>query len=637
MASQRFLMFAWLCLCAVPAPLRAQAAVEPDARLHHLHQAFEPHSMSCVLDAARPATAEAPGVEPSADPAPATSGQQAARAIARARQGLPAYPKIIEAAGSGGAVATGHPLATHAAMRVMREGGSAMDAAVAAALTLGVAEPYHAGLGGGGFAVVWRAEDKSAEMVDFRERAPQAIPKDGYAAMPRRRGCTAVAIPGAVAGLWALHQGGGRLPWHRLFAEAIEAASAGVVVGGLTAARLKERRAALLEDPAAAAVFLPGGRTPRQGDVLTQMDLAATLRLLARDGPAAFYGGPVAQAIVAGCAARGGLMSEEDFLAYHARVGPAASAGVGNQVLHTVGPPSIGGLQVLQLYRMARAMPLQAPYGRPQNMHLLAEAMRLSFSVRTAHAADGERSMVPLGLFMDDAPVALAVGQISARHRIPLDALAAAKPLDGGTTHVSVVDGAGNAVALTMTINFRFGAAVVGPGTGVLLNDTMDDFSPPSGQSNLYMLSDGPLNSPAPGAPPLSSMSPTVVVQDGSPVLVLGGVGGPMIPTSVAQVLVNRFVYGMGLRSAVGVPRIHHQLLPDRVAYEGRHLSDGARKFMEQRGHRLSSVRNIGTVYAVELTPGGGRVAVADVRSHGSASVEIPLASGVAALQPPSR
>lgn len=542
--------------------------------------------------------------------------------MARAEKGLPAYPKVVEARGRGGAVATGHPLATQAALRVLQAGGTAADAAVAAALTLGVAEPYHAGLGGGGFGVSWQASDQSAEVVDFRERAPMRVPPEGYATLPRRKGCTAVAIPGAAAGLWALHQSGGKLAWEDLFSDAVEAAEDGVVVGGLMAARIRERSEALLEDPDAARIFLPEGTPLRQGQTLVQQDLANTLRMLASDGPQALYGGALGRAVVQGCADRGGLMTEEDFSNYRARVGPAASTVVGDQVLHTVGPPSIGGLQVMQMYRMARSLPLRAPYGRPDNMHLLTEAMRISFSERTAHASDGERALLPLDLFMDETPARLAVARIHSKKRIPLESLQQQDTrLDGGTTHISVVDRWGNAVALTMTINFRFGAAVVGTGTGILLNDTMDDFSAPNGLANLYALSDGPLNTPAPGAAPVSSMSPTVVTQGGKPVLVLGGVGGPMIPTSVTQVLLNRFVHGMPLRQAIGVPRIHHQLLPDRVAYEGNHLMPEARAFLESRGHHLYSVRNIGTIYAVEMA-GEDRVAVADVRSHGAAAVE---------------
>ncbi|MBI5495902.1 MAG: gamma-glutamyltransferase [Deltaproteobacteria bacterium] len=541
----------------------------------------------------------------------------------RARRGLPAYPKVVESVGEGGAVATGHPLATRAALRVMRDGGSAVDAAIAAALTLGVVEPYHAGLGGGGFAVVFDAMSASAQSVDFRERAPLATSTSPSVGLRTRRGCSAVAIPGTVAGLWALHQAGGVLPWADLFPEAVAAADQGVVLGGLAAARVRERAPALREDPDAAAIYLPGGHPLRQGDLLLQTDLAETMRVLARDGPQAFYAGPIGQRIVEGCQDRGGLMSLEDFELYRARVGPAQAAQFGDRVFYTVGPPSIGGLQVLQLFRMAQHLPLSAPYGRPQNMHLLAEAMRISFSERTQWASDGERAIVPVELFVDDNPASLAVARIRPARRIPLQHLRpdAEGPVDGGTTHISVVDALGNAVALTMTINFRFGAAVVGRGTGILLNDTMDDFSAPPGESNIYYLSDGPLNYPAPGAPPLSSMSPIIVARGGLPELVLGGVGGPMIPTSVAQVLVNRFLYGMPLRPAVGVPRIHHQLLPDRVAYEGRHLEEDARGYLEQRGHSLHSVRNIGTIYAVEVAPDGTRTAVADVRSHGAAGV----------------
>jgi gamma-glutamyltranspeptidase/glutathione hydrolase len=543
---------------------------------------------------------------------------------ARAAKGLPAYPKVVEAQGRGGAAASGHPLATAAAMRVLRAGGSAADAAVAASLTLGVVEPYHAGLGGGGFAVVYHHGGRGAEVLDFRERAPFLTPPNAHDVIHMRRGCTAVAIPGVTAGLWALHQAGGRLAWEALFTEAVAAAEHGVVVGGLTAARIRERAPALLQDPDAARIFLPRGVGLRAGQVLKQPELAASLRLIAREGPASFYGGLLSQAIVEGCRDRGGLMRDQDFQAYRVRVSGALQETFGARTLLTVGPPSIGGLQVLQLFGMAQHLGLHRPYGRPQNLHLLAEAMRVSFADRTHHASDGERADVPLGLFMAEPAQRLAVSRISTARRIPLDAL---RPdnnavIDGGTTHVSVVDGQGNAVAVTMTINFRFGAAVVGRGTGILLNDTMDDFSPPPGESNAYFLSDGPLNTPAPGAPPLSSMSPTLVLEGDRLALVLGGVGGPMIPTSVTQVLVNRYHHGMPLRAAVNVPRIHHQLLPDRIAYEGKHVLDDARAFLEQRGHALHSVRNVGTIYAVEVSPDGTRTAVADIRSHGSASVQ---------------
>lgn len=376
--------------------------------------------------------------------------------------------------------------------------------------------------------------------------------------------------------------------------------------------------------------------------MLKQHDLAAAMRLLAQDGPGAFYGGPLSQGIVAGCRERGGLMRDEDFLSYRVRVGPAVHARYGNRTFFTVGPPSVGGLQVLQLFGMAERMDLLPPYGRPQNMHKLVEAMRLSFADRNRYASDGERTDVPFAAFLSGSAIQQDVARVSLARRIPVEELTRddGGPVDGGTTHISVVDAQNNAVALTMTINFRFGAAVVGQGTGILLNDTMDDFSAPPGRSNAYFLSEGPLNAPAPGSAPLSSMSPTVVVEDGRPALVLGGVGGPMIPTSVTQVLVNRLIHGMPLRASVGVPRLHHQLLPDRVAYEGTHMIDSAREFLQGRGHTLHSVRNIGTIYAVETGPDGSRVAVADVRSHGAAAVELPPVGGrapVVASAPGSR
>jgi gamma-glutamyltranspeptidase/glutathione hydrolase len=608
------------------------AAVPSDSGEHssppRVHDPNDPHPAATPLAdtgaLVEPAFTEAPPVmAPPSENAQSTA-RAAHRALERARKGLPAYPKVVEAIGKGGAVATGHPLATAAALRALKAGGTAVDAAVAAALTLGVAEPYHAGLGGGGFAVVYRAGGTDAESFDFRERAPFATPTDGSRITKRRRGCSAVAIPGVAAGLWAMHQGGGRLAWQSLFDDAISAAEDGVVVGGLMAARIKERGEALRGDEDAAAIYLPRGVPLHQGDTLRQPQLALSMRLLAAEGPAAFYGGPISQGIVEGCKDKGGLMTDADFQAYRVRVGPALQATYGDRTLLTVGPPSIGGLQVLQLFRLAQHLPLQAPYGRPQNMHLLAEAMRISFAERTLHGSDGERAEVPVGLFVDDKTAVLAASRISAGKRIPLEELQGEGPVDGGTTHISVVDAEGNAVALTMTINFRFGAAVVGRGTGVLLNDTMDDFSAPPGESNLYYLSDGPLNTPAPGAAPLSSMSPLVVLRNGKPELILGGVGGPMIPTSVAQVLVNRLMHGMPLRPAVGVPRIHHQLLPDRVAFEGSHLMEDARAFLAARGHTLYSVRNIGTIYAVEVAADGTRTAVADVRSHGAAAVEDP-------------
>ncbi len=627
---RRWFIIAAGCACAgVAAALPVSDPLDA-ARPPRVHAVDTPHhgalatsdSTQCEPAAAAPAVT-APHVEiPKAEKARAS-----ARALERARSGLPAYPKVVEATGQRGAVATGHPLATAAAMRVLRQGGTAADAAVAAALTLGVAEPYHAGLGGGGFAVVYRAGGvgADAEAFDFRERAPLATPPDAAAKLKLRRGCSAVAIPGVPAGLWAIHQAHGALDWGALFEDAIAAAEDGVVVGGLMAARIRERAEALLEDPDAGRIWLPNGRALRQGDVLRQQDLAASMRLLAAEGPGAFYGGVLGQAIIEGCKDKGGLMVDEDFQRYRVRAGPAQSATYGNRTLLTVGPPSIGGLQVLQLFRMAQRLPLAPPYGRPQNMHLLAESMRISFAERTLHGSDGERTDVPTDLFTEEKPAQLAVARIQKGRRIPLDQLRPGEgPVDGGTTHISVVDAWGNAVALTMTINFRFGAAVVGKGTGILLNDTMDDFSAPPGESNLYALSDGPLNTPAPGAAPLSSMSPVIVVKDGAPELVLGGVGGPMIPTSVVQVLINRLVFGMPLRPAVGVPRIHHQLLPDRVSYEGNHLLDSARQFLAERGHAMHSVRNIGTIYAVEVSPDGTRTAVADVRSHGAAAVEEP-------------
>ena len=503
------------------------------------------------------------------------------------------------------AIATAHPLASQAGAEALRAGGNAVDAAVAAALALGVVQPESSGLGGGGFALVWMARAKALTVLDFREVAPAAATRDMFLVDgvpdPRRSrdGGLSVAVPGAPRGYAELARRFGRLPLSRLAEPAARVAERGFAVGRHFEEASRFRLECLAADPAAARAFLVRGpdggwRARRAGERLTRRDLAATLRRLGRD-PEALSRGPLAGALAAAVRARGGLLTAADLAAYRTvERAPLWGAYRGFRVA-SMPPPSAGGAIVLGLLQALEGDdPSTAAGFRPVPfLHAFVEVEKRLFAERAGRLADpaflpgADGAARELADPAYDRALRAAVGESAT----PSSSLGpAAVPAPGGahTSHVSVVDGEGNAVALTTTVNGFFGSCVVAPGSGVLLNDQMDDFEAAPGTPNLFGLIGTGVNGVEPGKRPLSSMAPTIAFDaEGRAVLAVGAPGGSTIPSTVAQVILYRLGAGLPLGQAVGVPRLHHQWRPDEVQVEPWGLDAATAEALRARGHAL--------------------------------------------------
>jgi gamma-glutamyltranspeptidase/glutathione hydrolase len=543
------------------------------------------------------------------------------------------------AASPRGAIATAHPLASAAGAEALADGGNAVDAAVSAALALGVVQNESSGIGGGGFALVWLARERRLVALDFREVAPAAATRDmflsGGTPVPTRsrNGGLAVAVPGAVKGYAELARRFGRLTYSRLSEPAARLAERGFQVGPYHAHAAADRLDCLREDPAAAAEFLaaaPDGVrvAHRPGDTLRRPDLARTLRLLGRD-PEAFYRGPLAQRLVTAVRARGGLLTAADLAAYRTvERTPLSGTFLGHRVV-SFPPPSAGGAIVIGLLQALEGDVAPGGGFRPvAQLHAFVEVEKRLFAQRAGRFAD------PATLPSADAAAAeLTSPAFAARLRAevgaratPSSALAPPAPdAPGGshTTHLSVVDAEGNAVALTTSVNGWFGSCVVVPGTGILLDDTMDDFDAAPGAPNAFGLVGTGVNAVAPGKRPLSSMAPTLLFDaEGRVVLAVGAPGGATIPSTVAQVIMRVLGDGMPLDQALGAPRLHHQWLPDRVQVEPFGLDAATAEALRALGHELTFLkRPFGNPQAAAIDwTSGLREAASEPRYEGAAA-----------------
>lgn len=533
--------------------------------------------------------------------------------------------------------ATAHPAGTAAAADLLRQGGNAVDAAVGAAFALAVVEPYSSGLGGGGFAVV-RAGGELA-FLDFREVAPALATRDmflkGGVPAPElsRDGPLAAGVPGAVAGYLALHDRFGRLPRGKVMAAAIRLAQDGFPVDERYRGYVRWRLDVLRADPEASRVFLaPGGEVPELGRRIVQKDLAATLRAIAASGAPAFYEGAIARRLAADMQRRGGLVTDADLRAYRVTWrAPLLGSYLGHAVA-TAPLPSSGGTILLTILNALEQLPAETPWRDPRAVHLHVEASRRAFADR---ALLGDPAFVtdPTALLTDKSRD-LGIGWPAASSSaIPpglgtsLAATATPAPETGGddTTHLCTVDAAGDAVAMTTTVNYGFGAGIVAAGTGVLWNDQMDDFAIAPGVPNSYGIVGSEANAVAPGKRPLSSMAPTIVFQGPSasgPVrLVIGSPGGSRIPTIVAQGIWNHLAHGADVETAIALPRLHHQHLPDQLEVEPFALDAATRGLLLTRGHRLHDASAWGNATAIAIDPRTGlRSGAADPRGVGTAA-----------------
>ena len=489
------------------------------------------------------------------------------------------------------AVASAHPLATEAGMAVLRAGGNAFDAAVAVTTALGVVEPSGSGLGGGGFYLLHRARDGRQIMLDARETAPLAAHERMYLEAGEGRsldGPLAAGIPGIPAALEHLTRRYGRLSLERNLAAAIRHAKEGFTVDDHYRRYLGFRRDVVAASPAAAAVFLKQGDVPEEGDLILQPDLAATLETLARQGGKGFYRGPVAQTLVRGVREAGGIWTEQDLARYRViERRPITVEHRGHRIV-SAAPPSAGGIALATIFHQLRALPRSED--QAGRIHVLAETMRRAYRDRTLWLGDPDFAPIPVRRLTDPAYGASLARDIHPAKATPSASLGPAPEIREGfsTTHFSILDAEGNRVAATLSINYPFGSGFMPEGTGVLLNNEMDDFATRPGQANVYGLVGGRANVVAPGKRMLSSMSPTFV-EGPRGVAILGTPGGSRIITMVLLAALDYMDGGSAL-SMVRLPRFHHQYLPDVIQYEEGTLSEALMQRLEAMGHALKSV-----------------------------------------------
>jgi gamma-glutamyltranspeptidase/glutathione hydrolase len=538
-------------------------------------------------------------------------------------------PSLAQERPPGMAVATAHAAATRAGLEVMQGGGNAFDAAVAVSAALAVVEPYSSGLGGGGFWLLHRAADGLETLVDGRETAPAAAHRDMY--LDARGhvvtglsvdGPLAAGIPGMPAALEHISSRYGRLPLSQSLAPAIRLARDGFAVTPRYRRLAGFRLDVLRASPAAASVFLDAGEVPAEGHVVRQPELAATLEAIAGRGKAGFYDGPVAAALVHGVRVAGGIWSAEDLASYHVMERtPLAGYYRGLRVV-SAPPPSSGGVALLTMLNILAGddLPALDPTVR---VHLLVETMRRAYRDRAEYLGDPDQVDVPVARLVDPGYGARLRKGIRLDRATPSAALPPAFPVPDGphTTHFSILDAEGNRVAATLSINYPFGSGFMPSGTGVLLNDEMDDFSVKPGVPNVYGLVGAEANAIAPGKRPLSSMSPSFVEGPGR-VGILGTPGGSRIITTVLLGILD-FAQGHGPASWVSSPRFHHQYLPDEIQYEPGALSAAQVTGLEHMGHRLAPLSSpYGNMQAILWDAGAGRLeAASDPRGEGLALV----------------
>ncbi|MCC5808196.1 MAG: gamma-glutamyltransferase [Opitutales bacterium] len=509
-------------------------------------------------------------------------------------------------------VATQERHATEAALAVLEEGGNAVDAAVTAAFTLSVTLPRAGALGGGGFMVVHQAEKGRTFAIDYRETAPAAahrdlfLREDGTADPSKSRfSALVVGVPGNVAGLLHALENYGTVDRERALAPAITLAEEGFPVTKDLFDSLVIAAPRLFRDPAAREVFYSRFGAPRAiGETLHQPDLAGTLRRIAEEGVAGYYSGPVAEKTIDFLRERGGIMTTEDLANYRPVERSTVSGSYRGHTIRSMPPPSSGGVHLLQILKMIEPEDIGAmEFGSARSIHLMAEAMKRAYADRSVHLGDTDFVDVALAELLDRAYLGRRMADFSPRAVTPAEEIAPGDPFESSegdnTTHFSIVDAHGNAVSNTYSINFSYGAQMMAPGTGVLLNNTMDDFSAKPGAPNAYGLIGGEKNAVEGGKRMLSSMTPTIVLDgDGDVFLVTGSPGGSRIITTTLHIVVNTVDHGMNIAEATNAPRFHHQWLPDYLRIENG-FSPDTLEILRGYGHEIREMDAMGSTQSI--------------------------------------
>jgi gamma-glutamyltranspeptidase/glutathione hydrolase len=512
-----------------------------------------------------------------------------------------------------GLVVADSELASQAGMEILKRGGNAVDAAVATAFVLAVVDQASSGLGGGGFMVVYDAKERRAHALDFRETAPEGARPELYSrnGKPSRdlslTGALAVAVPGEVAGLLQASKRFGTLPLKELLAPAIRYATEGFRLDETLRYAIDRQQGAMKKFPDLARIYMPKGEVPSEGESIRQPELGETLKAIAANGAGSFYQGWIADAITETIKKEGGTLGVEELRQYKAVWREPLVGSYRKRSVITMPPPSSGGVAILQMLNVLEGHQLRKlPHNSPTYLHLLTEVLKHAFADRAQYLGDPDFVNAPIAKLISKEYAAWIRGRISPAKTQPAKfyGLTHFKAEHGGTTHFSVIDRNGNAVACTLSVNTRFGSKLLVAKTGVVMNNTMDDFAiHPTG--NVYGLVGNEANSLQPKKRPLSSMSPTIILRGDRPELIVGAAGGPRIISATLQTILNVIDYGMPVDKAVNAPRVHHQWMPERLDMENE-LAQETRRSLERRGHALRETRALGVVQAI--VAGRGKV-----------------------------
>ena len=567
----------------------------------------------------------------------ATTGGAAGGFIAADGWGFP-DERVVPTYGSGGMVSTTDRVASEIGVEVLRQGGNAVDAAVALQFALAVVNPEAGNIGGGGFMVVRMADGRRAAL-DFRERAPLAARRDMYldpqGALTDRSviGHLAAGVPGSVAGMWEAHKRFGSRPWAELMQPAVNLAE-GIVTHERLAESLQEHERQLQRYPATTAAYLLNGRAPRVGDRLTQHELADTLRRIAREGKDDFYRGRTADLLLAEMRRGGGIITRDDLARYEAVWRDPIVFSYRRHTVVTMPPPSSGGATLAEILNILEGYDLHAlGFLSRDHVHVWTEAVKRAFADRNTYLADPDFVPQPTERMTSVAYAAERRAEVRSGRATPSDEVHPGMgPEPGGhrsagrregvqTTHYSVLDRKGNAVAVTTTINSLYGNLVTVSGAGFLLNNEMDDFAASPGKPNRLGLVQGEANAIEPGKRMLSSMTPTILLDpSGRLKLVTGTPGGPTIITTIAQIISNVIDFNMDIGSATAAPRLHHQHLPDVLYYERAGLRPNVESALRALGYNVEGRPGYqGDTQSIVVLPDGTSAGIADPRRRGAA------------------
>ena len=532
------------------------------------------------------------------------------------------------ATGTHGMVASGQPIATQAGLNILKSGGNAIDAAVAVGLTLGVVDTHNSGIGGGCFMLIRLANGRFVA-IDGREMAPAAATRDMFVRDGKgdtelsQTGALASGVPGELAAFDYATRKFGKKSLSELILPAAKIAEEGFVMSPGFAARMRSVATDLNKFEASRSIFLKDGQPLQAGNVLKQPDLAATYRSIAEHGPNWFYHGPFAGAVEKWMSANGGILTASDFASYRVVPRDPVTTKYRGHKIVSFPPPSSGGVHVIQMLNVLEQFDLKA-MDETARLHVIAETMKLAFADRAHWLGDPDHAKVPRGLISKKYAAGLAKKiHLDRTAEVPSHGTPPGRERDlfrKHTTHFSVADAEGNWVACTATINTSYGSKVVIPGTGVVMNNQMDDFSVQPGVANHFGLIGAEANAVAPGKRPLSRMSPTIVLKDGRPVVALGAAGGPKIISSVLMELVALIDLKMTPAEALAAPRIHHQWSPDELLVE-RRLPESVQQALRQRGHNVVVSQSLSVSQMVFREAGSSElVGVADPRSEGDSA-----------------